>query len=141
MEFARLTQPIPRRPPAETAGAVTDDEARAMLRTVLNLFNKWDLKPEEKRILLGQPSERTMQRWRAGEISNLPTDTIFRLGDLLGVHKALRYMFTDLEAAYGWVKRPNDAFAGRSALEVMLQGAPIDISRVRAYLDAERGGW
>jgi len=30
---------------------------------------------------------------------------------------------------------------GRPALDVMLQGAPSDISRVRAYLDAERGGW
>ena len=26
-------------------------------------------------------------------------------------------------------------------LDVMLQGRPQDISRVRAYLDAERGGW
>ena len=43
--------------------------------------------------------------------------------------------------SYVWVKRPNDAFAGRAALDIMLQGAPADISRVRAYLDAERGAW
>lgn len=112
-----------------------------MLRAVLKLLDKWDLRKEDKLILLGGPSDRTFQRWRAGEIGQLPTDTVFRLGDLLGIHKALRYMFPDLERAYGWAKQPNEVFGGKSALDVMLQGAPSDISRVRAYLDAERGAW
>ena len=133
--------PIPLRPADDPQGRVTDEEARAMLRTVLNLLDKWDLAKEHKRVLLGDPSERTLQRWRAGEIGPLPKDTIYRLGDLLGIHKALRYMFTDVERIYAWVKRPNAAFGGASALDVMLQGAPSDIARVRAYLDAERGGW
>jgi hypothetical protein len=133
--------PIPRRAPNGTQGPVTDEEARAMLRAALNLFEKWKLRREDQLVLLGNPSERTFQRWRAGEIGTLPTDTVFRLGDLLGIHKALRYMFTDLEHVYAWVKRPNAAFGGKAALDVMLQGAPADISRVRAYLDAERGAW
>lgn len=138
---ALRTLPIPRRPPPETSGVVTDDEARSMLRAVLNLLDKWRLRNDEKLTILGGPSERTFQRWRAGEIGALSNDTVFRLGELLGVHKALRYMFTDIERAYAWVKRPNTVFAGNSALDVMLQGAPTDISRVRAYLDAERGAW
>lgn len=133
--------PIPRRVPSGTQGPVTEEEARAMLRAVLNLLDKWNLRREEKLVLLGGPSERTFQRWRAGEIGALPSDTVFRLGDLLGIHKALRYMFTDIERVYAWVKRPNDVFGGKSALDVMLQGAPADLSRVRAYLDAERGAW
>jgi uncharacterized protein (DUF2384 family) len=133
--------PIPRQPPAETRGRVTGEEAQAMLRAVLNLLAKWDLSKDEKLVLLGGPSDRTFQRWRAGEIGPLPNDTVHRLGDLLGIHKALRFMFTDLERSYAWVRRPNEAMGGRPALDVMLQGAPSDISRVRAYLDAERGGW
>ena len=133
--------PIPIRPPPETHGQVTEEEARAMLRAVLNLLDRWQLSKQEKLVLLGAPSERTFQRWRAGEIGPLPNDTVHRLGDLLGIHKALRYMFTDLARAYSWVKRPNQVFGGRPALDVMLQGAPSDINRVRAYLDAERGGW
>lgn len=141
MTAAIIPAPIPRRPPAETTGRVTPEEAQAMLRAALNLLDNWALTKEQKLVLLGGPSERTFQRWKAGEIGPLPNDLVFRLGDLLGVHKALRYMFTDVARAYAWVKRPNAAFGGRSALEVMLQGAPTDISRVRAYLDAERGGW
>ncbi len=133
--------PIPRRPPAETRGQVTEEEARAMLRAVLNLLDKWELPKDDKLVLLGRPSDRTFQRWRAGEIGPLPADTVYRLGDLLGIHKALRYMFTDVPRAYAWVKRPNTAFGGKSALDIMRQGAPADISRVRAYLDAERGAW
>ena len=133
--------PIPRRAPAGTHGPVTEEEARAMLRAVLSLLDKWDLRREDKLVLLGGPSERTFQRWRAGEVGPLPPDTVFRLGDLLGIHKALRYMFVDTGRTYGWVKRPNRAFGGKSALDIMLQGAPSDISRVRAYLDAERGAW
>ena len=133
--------PIPRRPPADAGSRVTDDEARAMLRAVLTLFEKWGLSTEEKLVLLGGSSERTLQRWRAGEIGPIAGDTVYRLGDLLGIHKALRYMFTEVERSYAWVRRPNAAFGGKSALDVMLQGAPVDIARVRAFLDAERGGW
>ena len=136
-----ISAPIPRRPAAATHGPITDEEARAMLRAVLNLLDKWGLRKEEKLALLGGPSDRTFQRWRAGEIGALPNDTVFRLGDLLGIHKALRYMFVDVQRAYLWVKRPNEAFGGKSALDVMLQGAPSDISRIRAYLDAERSAW
>jgi hypothetical protein len=126
---------------ADTLSRVTGDEARAMLRAALNLFDKWSLTTAERLILLGSPSERTFQRWRVGEISALPADTVYRLGDLLGIHTALRAMFTDPDRAYGWVKRANDAFGGATALAVMLQGAPVHINRVRTYLDAERRGW
>jgi hypothetical protein len=138
---APASAPIPIRPSADAHGRVTDAEAEAMLRAVLNLLDKWGLQTDEKLVLLGRPSERTFQRWRAGQVGPLPSDTIFRLGDLLGIHKALRYMFTDVKRAYAWGKRANDAFAGKSALDMMLQGAPTDIARVRAYLDAERAGW
>lgn len=138
---APASAPVPIRPPAGAEGRVTQAEAEAMLRAVLGLLDKWGLETDEKLVLLGGPSERTFQRWRAGQIGPLPNDTIFRLGDLLGIHKALRYMFTDVKRAYAWIKRANDAFGGKSALDVMLQGAPTDIARVRAYLDAERGGW
>lgn len=112
-----------------------------MLHAVLNLLDRWKLERDEKLVLLGGPSERTFQRGRAGEIAALPIDTIFRFGDLLGIHAALRSMFTDREHVDAWVRRPNDAFGGKSALDVMLQGAPADISRARAYLEAEQGAW
>jgi hypothetical protein len=116
-------------------------QSAVMLRAVLNLFEKWRLKPAEIRVLLGSPAERTLQRWRSGQIAGVPQDTVYRLGCLLGIHKALRYMFSSPERSYEWVKKPNEAFGGKSALDKMLQGAPTDIAEIRAFLDAERAGW
>ncbi len=127
--------------PDSPGADITPAEAAAMLRAVLTLFERWQLKPAEARKLLGNPAERTFQRWKAGEIAALPHDTIFRLGCLLGIHKALRYMFTTPERGYAWVRRPNTAFGGHSVLDKMLQGAPTDLADIRRYLDAERAAW
>ena len=48
---------------------------------------------------------------------------------------------TEPQRGYAWIKAGNAAFAGKSALEVMLGGELTDLMRVRRYLDAERGLW
>lgn len=133
--------PVRPLPHNDGSADITAAEAAAMLRAVLQLFDRWELTAAQARRLLGDPSERTFQRWRKGEIATVPRDTIFRLGTLLGIHKALRYMFSTPERGYAWIRKPNAAFGGHSALDRMLQGAPTNLAAVRAYLDAERGGW
>jgi hypothetical protein len=124
-----------------TASKITPEETAAMLRAAFNLFSLWGVDDAQARILLGEPSRSTLHRWRKGQIGAIPHDTAWRLGDLMGIHKALRYIFIDASRGYAWVKKPNTAFGGRSALDRMLAGAPSDIAAVRAYLDAERGAW
>lgn len=130
---------------AQTADPATSEviqaEAAAMLRAVVNLLRLWKVNDSQARVLLGQPSPSTFYRWKRGEIGAVPPDTVWRLGDLMGIHKALRHLFTEPERGYAWVSRPNTAFGGKSALDRMLAGAPSDLTAVRNYLDAERGGW
>ncbi len=121
--------------------AITDAEGLAMARAAVRLFGLWELTDAEACILLGELSPRTYARWKAGDIGRIGRDLKARLSNLMGVHKALRIIFTEPARAYGWVRRPNQAFSGRSALDVMLQGELLDLVRVRRYLDAERGGW
>ena len=59
----------------------------------------------------------------------------------MGIHKALKIVFSEASRGYAWIKAPNAAFGDRSALDVMLGGELTDLMRVRRYLDAERGGW
>jgi hypothetical protein len=59
----------------------------------------------------------------------------------MGIHKALRIIFSEAARGYGWIRANNDVFGGGSALDLMLGGELTDIMRVRRYLDAERGGW
>ncbi|GAC1346138.1 MAG: MbcA/ParS/Xre antitoxin family protein [Acetobacteraceae bacterium] len=137
-----LPEFVPSPNAAAGSSAITGAESAAMLRAVFNLFERWQLTMEEGRRLLGAPSPRTYYRWRSGEVGTLPSDTVWRFGELLGIHKALRYMFTDRERGYAWIRAPNTVFPGEvSALGQMLRGAPTDLALVRSYLDAERAGW
>lgn len=122
------------------APEITDAEGEAMARAVVNLFAKWDITDAQACVLLGGLSARTWARWKVGSIGRVPRDLKARLSNLMGIHKALRIIFTEAGRGYNWVKRANEAFGGASALDVMLAGELTDIMRVRHYLDNVRGG-
>jgi hypothetical protein len=119
---------------------ITDEEAGAMFRACMTLLRLWQVSDNDTATLLDLPS-RTLARWKAGAIGRVSRDQKARLSNLMGIHKALRVIFREPERGYGWIKASNQAFGGRSALDVMLGGELTDLMRVRRYLDAERGGW
>jgi hypothetical protein len=123
-----------------SAEPVTDEEAAAMFRAALNLFRLWAVTDEQAAIILDLP-RRTFARWKAGEIGRIGRDGKARLSNLMGIHKALRIIFREAARGYAWIKAPNGAFGGRSALDIMLGGELTDLMRVRRCLDAERGAW
>ena len=122
---------------------ISDAEAGAMLRAFFNLTAHWALNDRQGRILLGSPAARTYARWKAGQIvpSRISRDTRERLSMVMGIHKSLRYLFADPERGYRWLRKPNRAFGGRTALDRLLAGSIPDLVAVRSYLDAEGGGW
>jgi hypothetical protein len=119
---------------------ISDAEAAAMFRAVVNLFGRWELTDEQAATLLDMPV-RTYRRWKAGDQGRIDRDAKARLSNLMGVHKALRIIFREPQRGYGWIKASNQAFEGRSALEIMLGGELTDLMRVRRFLDAERSAW
>ena len=128
-------------PRSYSAEPINDQEAAAAFRAVVNLLQRWDVNDEQCSVLLDVPV-RTLARWKADRApGRLGRDGKARLSNLLGIHKALRILFREPQRGYGWVKKPNQAFGGRSALDVMLGGELTDLMRVRRYLDAERGAW
>ncbi|MFT3968316.1 MAG: MbcA/ParS/Xre antitoxin family protein [Sphingobium sp.] len=135
-----LLRPVDTTPPPFAAEPVSDAEAAAMFRAAVNLFRLWDITDEQAAVLLDMPL-RSYRRWKAGGQGRIDRDKKARLSNLMGIHKALRLLFREPQRGYAWVRAANDRFAGRSALEVMLDGELTDLMRVRRYLDAERGGW
>ena len=133
-------QPVDTAPQVFRPDPVTQDEAAAMFRAALNLFRNWNLTDEQAATLLDMPV-RSYRRWKAEGPGRISRDGCARLSNLMGIHKALRIVFSQAERGYAWIKAGNAAFAGASALEVMLAGELTDIMRVRRYLDAERAGW
>ena len=112
----------------------------AALRAFFRLVELWGLSMEQARVLLGQPSRATLYNWKAGRLRALPHDALRRISYLLGIYKALQILYSDPGLADRWIRQPNAAFGGQSALERMLAGDVADLAAVRAHLDAARGG-
>jgi len=137
MQFATI-QPTASRPDLR---AITDEEAAALARTTVNLFRAWQLSDFEARTLLGDMAQRTWARWKEGGIGRIDRDLRARMAILMGIHKGLRYLFSDAARGYAWIRKPNTNLGGHSALDVMMRGEITDLIDLRAYLDAERGAW
>jgi hypothetical protein len=137
MQFATI-QPTISRPDLPT---ITEQEAAALARTTVNLFRAWQLSDLEARVLLGDMAQRTWARWKEGNIGRIDRDLRARMTILMGIHKGLRYLFSDSARGYAWIRKPNAAFNGKSGLDIMMRGEITDLIDLRSYLDAERGAW
>jgi len=120
---------------------ITDEEAAALARTTARLFRAWQLSDVEARTLLGDMAQRTWARWKDGSIGRIDRDLRARMAILMGIHKGLRYLFTDPARGYVWIRKPNSNFNDMSALNIMMRGEITDLIDIRTYLDGERGAW
>lgn len=118
---------------------ISDDIGAAMARACINLFQKWSLTDAQACVLLGGISMSSYNRWKRGDIGRLGVDVKTRLSLLMGMHKALRILFTDNQLAYGWVQQANTELDNLRPLDVMLRGQILDLYLIRNYLDAARG--
>jgi hypothetical protein len=125
--------------PRPAAGVDGRRVAATALKAFFNLAREWELAVEDQLTLLGRPSRRTYFRWRTGAVAALPSDTLERISVLLGIYKALAILLPEPARAHAWIKRANDGFGGRTALDVMRQGRVDDLYQVRRYLDGWRG--
>lgn len=139
MEQSMSLQLVDKAAPPDAVAVISDDEGEAMARAAVNLFGLWGITDAQACVLVGGVSKRTYARWKDGEVGRLTIDQKTRLSVLMGIHKALRILFTENSRVYEWVKKPNRVFEGKSALDVMLGGYLTDLFRVRHYLDAARG--
>ncbi len=110
---------------------------RVATRVFFNIAGEWGLSRSESLTLLGGPSERTFYRWRDGNVSALPRDTLERISVMLGIYKATHILLPVAERANEWLRRTNTDFGDKSALNVMLNGRVDDLYQIRRYLD----GW
>jgi hypothetical protein len=118
------------------------DAGRVALTFFFNLMALWQCPVDQQRALLGSIPGSTYFSWKKLGKVRLPRDTLERISYLMGIHKALRILFSNQpERAYEWVHKANAAapFNGRSALDYMLAGRVIDLADVRRYLDGVRG--
>lgn len=115
--------------------------SKSALKGFFNLIEKWGIRDEDARELLGGLSSSAFYDWKKNPDRILEVDRITRISYLIGIYKALHIIYGD-KLADKWVTLPNKnvIFAGRTPLEFILAGGMIAMQTVRMLLDARRGG-
>jgi hypothetical protein len=121
--------------------AYAPDEIQAMQRTVGAIFGRWGVTDVDAAVILGGISPKTYRRWRDGEYGRVNRDLADRMSSVLGIHKALRIIFSEPAQGYRWMNQANARFAGQTPVQVLRGGGMEDLRRLRRYLDSVRGGW
>ena len=111
------------------------------IRAFFNLGEAWALSTEEQMLLLGGISKSTYHRWKRDRDALLSIDQLERVSHLLGIYKNLQILLPT--TGDGWVRLPNSnpLFGGAPPIQLMVRGGITGLRAVRAFLDAQRGGW
>ena len=104
-------------------------------------MDKWGIRDEDARALLGGISNGPYYAWKKQPDRLLDADVLTRISYLVGIFKALNILYGE-SLADDWVRLPNTnrIFGGRSPLEYMIGGGIPAMQVVRRLLDARRGG-
>ncbi len=119
------------------------EAAGPLIKTILQIFERWKLNNSQQQALLGLHNEGTFYNWKKKpESATLTNDLLERTSYILGIWRSLQILIPEERISDTWITSPNSgsAFNGQSPLERMLAGHIIDLAHVRQYLDAERGG-
>jgi len=136
-----MAQPPPIARDAQQVGELSASiDHAAAKRAFFRIMELWSVSDADAAVLLGRPSRATLYTYKRGEGGALSHDMLERISYVLGIYKALTLIFELPAQADAWLKRPNAAFGGRSALEHALGGRVTDLADLRRYLDAVRGG-
>lgn len=111
------------------------------IKAFLNIMERWDVRDEDARTLLGGISNGQFYEMKKGAKRSLDADTLTRISYLIGIFKALNILYSE-KLADAWVQRPNanPIFGGATALAYMIKGGLPAMQTVRRLLDARRGG-
>ena len=145
MAVAQLAYPSTRYQPDAVVdlSAKTERErlSPAALRAFFNIVERWGVRDEDARGLLGGLANGQYYAWRKAPERTPDTDTLTRVSYLVGIFKALNILYGEA-IADAWVRLPNTnpLFGGGTPLAYMLAGGAPAMQTVRRLLDARRGG-
>jgi hypothetical protein len=124
-----------------SARATRERLSPGALAAFFNIVDRWRIRDEDARALLGGLSNGPYYAWRKNPVRTLDTDTLTRVSYLVGIFKALNILYGE-RLADEWVRLPNanPLFGGRTPLDYMMAGGVPALATVRRLLDARRGG-
>lgn len=115
--------------------------SRSALKAFFNIMDKWRVRDEDARALLGGISNGPFYEMKRDPNKVLDADKLSRVSFLVGIFKALNILYSE-KLADDWVQLPNAnrIFGGETPLAFMIRGGIGGMETVRRLLDARRGG-
>jgi hypothetical protein len=115
--------------------------SRSALRAFFNITEKWQVRDEDARLLLGGISNGPFYEMKKNPDKVLDADKLTRISYLVGIFKALNILYSE-KLADAWIQLPNAnrIFGGQTPLAFMIRGGIGAMEIVRRLLDARRGG-
>jgi hypothetical protein len=114
----------------------------AALKAFFNIIDRWEVRDEDARQLLGEVSNGSYYKWKQNPRGKtLDPDMLARISYLIGIFKSLNILYSQ-RLADQWMRLPNTnpIFAGRTPLDYILHRGQQAMEIVRRLLDARRGG-
>ena len=111
------------------------------IRAFLNIMEKWSVRDEDARALLGGISNGRFYEMKKDPERTLDADALTRISYLVGIFKALNILYSEA-LADTWMQRPNTnrIFGGGTPLAYIIKGGLPALQIVRRLVDARRGG-
>ena len=113
----------------------------AAMRTFFNIMDRWEIRDEDGRALLGGVSNGACYDMKKSPDRVLEADRLLRISYLIGIFKALNILYSE-KLADSWIQLANSnrIFGGQAPLAYMIKGGLPAMQTVRRLLDARRGG-
>ena len=113
----------------------------AAMRTFFNIMDRWEIRDEDGRALLGGVSNGAFYDMKKSPDRVLEADRLLRISYLIGIFKALNILYSE-KLADSWIQLANSnrIFGGQAPLAYMIKGGLPALQTVRRLLDARRGG-
>ncbi|MDY6850328.1 MAG: antitoxin Xre/MbcA/ParS toxin-binding domain-containing protein [Thermodesulfobacteriota bacterium] len=115
----------------------TKENRSKLAKMIMRLFEHWDIPVADQLELLGQSpkSRNLLGKYRKGEPLPAGRDSMDRVGYLLSIHSSLQTLFPENpNLVYKWPHVRNQAFAGRTPLEVMKEEGHLGLIKVAWHL-------
>ncbi|MDX5411667.1 MAG: MbcA/ParS/Xre antitoxin family protein [Rhodobacterales bacterium] len=117
------------------------DRQAVALKAFARIAEVWSLTLQDAADLADMSLSTWKRARKPGYAGELTRDQMLRLSALVGLYKSLELYFS-APLARDWVRLPNRGpeFDGARPVDAMIAGGLPKIMRVRAYVDALRGG-
>lgn len=125
-----MTGPVDTLDARESAENLSGDTVVMLIRAFEEIAKHWDLSELDISCLIGSQGLSTLRQ----SPEEIPAETKRRVLLIYLIHSSLHTIFLEPERALRWIRKPNNAFEGNSALYVMKHDGARGIDRVASYL-------